>query len=128
MERSEAEKVVQGFLDASYARDWQAMETIFHDGFEFFGHDENGALRKSSKEEFVSGYRARASDDSWPYYPSYNEIISLDFDWRSPHSGAEDGGLGSLGGGGVQALPGSGRRALLVGNGGISGDADRSWS
>lgn len=79
MEHSEAEKVVQGFLDASYARDWQAMETIFHDGFEFFGHDENGALQKRSKEEFVGGYRARASDESWPYYPSYNEIISLDF-------------------------------------------------
>jgi len=79
MKRSEVEKVVQGFLDASYARDWKAMELIFHDGFQFFGHDENGALRKRSKEEFIGGYRANAADESWPYYPCFNEIISVDF-------------------------------------------------
>lgn len=79
MDRKEIENVVQGFLDASYARDWKKMETLFHDEFQFFGHDENGALRKRNKEEFIGGYRASAADKSWPYYPSYNEILSIDF-------------------------------------------------
>jgi hypothetical protein len=35
-------------------------------------------LRKQTKEEFVGGYQARA-DKSWAYYPSYNEILSVDF-------------------------------------------------
>lgn len=77
-DRRAVEEVVQGFLDASYARNWEAMETLFHDGFQFFGHDENGGLRKQTKAEFVGGYRARAADTSWPYYPEYNEILSID--------------------------------------------------
>lgn len=78
-QRQYVEEVVQGFLDASYARDWEKMQVLFHDGFQFFGHDQHGALRKQTKEEFVGGYRARAADKSWAYYPSYNEILSVDF-------------------------------------------------
>ena len=79
MDRSGVEQVVQGFLDANYARDWEKVNTIFHDDFEFFVHDENGGLRKRSKAEYVGSVRANAADESWPYYPSYNEILSIDF-------------------------------------------------
>jgi hypothetical protein len=77
--RQEIEAVVQRFFDASYAADPVKMETVFHDGFQFFGFDADKNLVKRDKEQFVEGYRRNSKDSSWPDYPRVNEIVSIDF-------------------------------------------------
>ena len=77
MDFKEVEEVVQNFFDADYARDVSRLDTIFLEGSEFFGFDNNGRLIRKTGKEFVNGFRN--TDSNHLDYPKYNEIISLDF-------------------------------------------------